>query len=551
MKESIQNGDLHIISLENSLIQSLCKTYPYFDIYSEKIDNDEINTVAVKAILVCNSTLDEQIINNLTRILYENYSNLSIPSENVILIKKNATQQMPLKNWHKGAFRYFNEIGILNSQTLLKYLWIALFIPMAIILFLLVTNLIIISINKSFPSLISVNSNYIRTVKQINIILSQYKYLVILLIMMSLLLTDIIVVQQIEHNWAIKNNITSNFDNNTFSKNLIWLFVWGSSGYYGDMFPNNPLARLIVTLIPIIGIGGVISIIGIASSDYIKRKILESKGVQIKMIKNHIIICGWNEDTPYLMKNLLNENLSHIRPIVLLADINEDFTLEKYNLDNSNISYIKGEATNKADLKRANIKDADIAIILSDTNSLDSDAKNILKILTIEKYCKELEISGARKNRNNIYTVAEIQDIHNTELANDAAVDEIILLGNIRSKIIAESVLNPGVSKFINEITTYNDYNDIYSIELNKTNKLIGLNFDEILTLLRKFNILLLSICVNNLDPSETKHDQMDRCVITNPINKKEAEYNTKFGDRLLVLAQYEKVIDKALKKLS
>ena len=88
---------------------------------------------------------------------------------------------------------------------------------------------------------------------------------------------------------------------------------------------------------------------------------------------------------PSLIENMLNNNITHKRPIVLLTNHNDDFSIEKYNFGNKNISYVKGDATNKDDLKRANIKDADIAIIISETNCQDSDARSILKILTIGK----------------------------------------------------------------------------------------------------------------------------------------------------------------------
>lgn len=546
----IVNNRLIIVPLGNELISSLMRTYSYFDEFNSMVNNELVATISVKAILLCRADLDTETAYTLTKHIYNNYHHLEIPNVNLNLSKSEATTQMPLKHWHKGSFRFFNEIGILKSQVYLEYLWLVLFIPIAIVLSIIILNFLFITIHKKYPILISVNSLFLKFIKRFNILFSRYKYMMIILVVVTALLSNIIIVQRVEHNWAIKNNKTSNFDNNSFSRNLIWLFVFGGCGYNDNIFPNSPIGKLLVTLIPLIGIGGVMSIIGIATSDHIKRKILEARGVQIKMVKDHIILCGWNENVPFLIKNMLHENIAHKKPIVLLADINEERPLEKYEINDKLVSYIKGDATNKNDLKRANLKEADIAIIVADSNSSDQDAKSILKILTIEKYCLELEENGLRKNRENIYTIAELYDANKFELAYDAYVDEVILLGQIQSKILVQSVLNPGVSKFINEILTYNEFNDIYSILVEKESNLLGLTFDDLLINFRKYNILLLSIYINSQDKDVVKKYNIKRHVITNPIEEAEINYHTRIGDRLIVLAQYEKVVDDAVKEI-
>ena len=333
------------------------------------------------------------------------------------------------------------------------------------------------------------------------------------------------------------------------------MFVFGGSGYSDNLFPQSPLGKFFVTLIPLIGLGGFLTIVGFLTSDHIKKRILEARGVKTRMIRNHVIVCGWNEAVPYLVRNLLHENIVHKRRVLILADIKDDLPLEKYDLDTNMVSYVKGEATRKDDLKRANIKEADIAIIVSDQDCSDPDAKNILKVLTIEKYCRELEMSGDRKNRDNIYTIAEIHDSNNYQIACDANLDEIISLGNIKTKIFVQSVLNPGVSKFINEILTHNEFNDIYSIPIKADSKLVNHAFDELLIKLRKYKILLLSINLENhrskdaVAKIQAQHN-LKRGVITNPLLREETDYRTQAGDLLIVLAQYERTVDDAVKRI-
>ncbi|MFQ5632126.1 MAG: hypothetical protein ACE5I1_25435, partial [bacterium] len=65
----------------------------------------------------------------------------------------------------------------------------------------------------------------------------------------------------------------------------------------------------------------------------------------------------------------------------------------------------------------------------------------------------------------------------------------------------------------------------------------------------------LLSISLENrrdkkaIAALQEKH-HLTRAVITNPILEEEMSYRTHPGDILIVLAQYEKAIDSALKKI-
>jgi len=553
ISEEIKKGNLFLVPLSTALIESLTKTYPYFKKFSTDIFNQPIETVSVKSILICKKDLDRNVIHEFTKILYENFSNLQFPTQDIAPQKDDVGYYMSLKNWHKGSKKYFYKLGILKSQIYLKFLWGLLVIPAVIIITVLFVNISLFSFSRKTLKMISANSSFLRMSKYVNLKVFQYKYIVILLFMIVAYLTNMLIVQYLEHDWAIKHNIISIFDNRSFVKNLLWMFVFGGSGYEDKLFPQCPSAKFFATLIPLIGLTGVITIVGFLTSDHIKNRILEARGVKTAMIKNHIILCGWNENVPFLVKNLLHKNIETKRPIVILAEINEELPLEKYGLDDKMVTYVRGDASNKSDLDKANVKEADMAIIVADSQSSDPDAKSILEILTIEKHCKDLEEKGIRKNRDDIYTIAEIQDTNKFEAAYDALVNEIVLLGHIQSKVFVQSILNPGVSKFINEILTYNDFNDIYSLRIEKNSELLHHTFDQLLVKLREDKILLLSINIENHRSEKEiesikKEYNLERGIITNPINKEERDYRTQPGDLLIVLAQYEKDVQKVKK---
>lgn len=550
----INNNQLFIIPLSRILIENLIQTYPYFSNLVHKVGNKEIATICVKSILICKSNLDREIIYDLTKNLYNKYEDLVFPNNVKTNEKQNLLLGMPLQNWHRGSERFYNEIGLISSNIILKYIWLLLLIPVLGILILLIANLVLVFLRKQNVFLLNLNSNLIYIVRKAVVLIAKYKYIVIVLIIITLFLSDLIWIQFLEHKWAIKNNIISDFDNRSFIKNILWLFVFGGSGFNGDIFPNDPIAQFLVTLVPMIGLGGILAIIGFLTSDHIKNHILEIKGLKSKMIRNHIIICGWNKNVPTLLRDLMNKDYTHKKPVIVLADIDEEVPLAKYNFDKTVVSYIKGDSTKREDLERANFKEADVVVIVGDDKSTDPDARNILKTLTIENYSKELEEKGIRK-KENIYSILELVDVHDSNLAKEAKVDEIISLGEIKSKIMVQSIHNPGVSQFFNEILNFNDYNELYSLKIEKNSKLSGKTFDELLILFRKHNILLVSINLRSFRKLEElkiilNEHNLKREVITNPITSYENSYKVQEKDVLIVLAENEKVIDNLLRDI-
>ena len=534
----IHSHKLFMLSLTHSAIETLSGTFPYFTNYSKQFNDNSVNTVSVKAILVAKKSLPKETMYKLTKAIYNDFSLMRFPQKNSNEYLKDVLKSMSINKWHNGAQKFYIENGNMSSQVLIKAPWFLLIVIVSLSILIILLNFFMFFLNKRTQLFINEKSFIFRFLKKANLFLINKKYFLVVFIIIVFFLTDLLLVQSIEHEWAIRNNLTSNFDNHSFGDNLVWLFVFSGSGYNDNLFPQSQLGKFLATLIPLIGIGGILTLLGIITSDKIKSKILEAKGVKTKMIKNHIIICGFNKNVPNLIKYLVDSQISKRRNILLLAPLGEIMLVSKYSFDEKIVSYINGTATKREDLFRANLNDADIAVIVADENVSDPDANNILKVLTIEKYCKELEINGSRKNKKNIYTVAEIEDKDNFQLAKDACVDEIVSLEGIRTKIFAQSILNPGVSSFINDILTFNDYNEIYTITLEKGSCLLGMKYDEVLVKLREYNILLLSINIGYKNKSDLlTNGESKRDIITNPTMDVEKNYRIQEGDILIVLA--------------
>ncbi|MBK5502135.1 TAXI family TRAP transporter solute-binding subunit [Peribacillus sp. TH14] len=111
---SVQN-DIVIIPMEDDKVQALVDKYPY---YAEdtipsgtyKIKSD-IKTVAVKAMLVVSKDLDEELVYEMTRAIYENTDKIT-HAKGKFIKPETALEGLGDMELHPGAAKYFKEKGV-------------------------------------------------------------------------------------------------------------------------------------------------------------------------------------------------------------------------------------------------------------------------------------------------------------------------------------------------------------------------------------------------------------------------------------------------------
>ena len=111
---SAQN-DVVIIPFADDKIQSLIEKYPYYakdNIPSGTygIESD-VNTVAVKAMLVVTKELDENLVYEMTKALYENTDKIT-HAKGKFITAETALEGLGDMELHPGAAKYFEEKGI-------------------------------------------------------------------------------------------------------------------------------------------------------------------------------------------------------------------------------------------------------------------------------------------------------------------------------------------------------------------------------------------------------------------------------------------------------
>ena len=217
--------------------------------------------------------------------------------------------------------------------------------------------------------------------------------------------------------------------------------------------------------------------------------------------KSHIIICNWNYKAQDLIREFRSDNKTANAPIVILAE-------EEYKpVDDEDVLFVRGDPTAEEALKKAGLREAETVIVLLDENVevYSRDAKVILTALTIESM------------RPDVYICAELLDPENVRHAQRARADEILVTGEMSSKLLARSAIDHGISHVVSELVCGQYGNSFYKISAPRS--FLGKPVGELFAYLKdRHNITLISLerdeqHISN-PPSDTRIQEGDYLVV-------------------------------------
>ena len=243
----------------------------------------------------------------------------------------------------------------------------------------------------------------------------------------------------------------------TLSDGLWWLFVTITTVGYGDKFPITTGGMIVGAVVMIVGIGFLGLFTATIASIFVEGAIKEGMGLGRMKAKNHIIICGWSLKARDIIAEFKLTDEIGMADLVIIAD------LENKPLEERGLNFLKGDPSDEDDLKRASIEKAQTAIILAERNLLgneeNADAKSILTALTIKSLNPD------------IYVCLELLDPSNKRHCELAKVDEIIVSGEMTSRLLSRAALEHGITQFFSELITHQYGNEIYKSNIPDESK--------------------------------------------------------------------------------
>ena len=196
----------------------------------------------------------------------------------------------------------------------------------------------------------------------------------------------------------------------TFVDAIYYTLVTYSTVGYGDIVPLTINAKLFTMTMILIGLGSFATVITVVVGPLLATRLKRVFNMveHFNHLKHHAILCGVNQMTIQIAKDLQSENIES-----LFIDQNQERLTQMENLG---FQIMSGDVLDKGVLKRSRLSEANCIVC-----AFNEDAQNILLTMMARDIVNQESI----KHRAKIITVLEKPD--NAKNAKKSGADELII----------------------------------------------------------------------------------------------------------------------------
>lgn len=213
-------------------------------------------------------------------------------------------------------------------------------------------------------------------------------------------------------------------------------FYWSVTTVLGQgdaSYVVGPVGWAVGWLLGVFGVAIVATITGALVGFVIDFLLKEGQGMGASGYRDHIVVCGWNTTARDLLDELITD--AYEGDVVLIHD-------SESNPAGSGVYFVRGDATNESDLKRAGIEQARSAIICPVDSSNEADMHSILTALAIESIAPHVR------------TVVEVNNPAHVPHFRRANADEVLVTSKLASHLLARTAIYPGLSELVTDIVS-------------------------------------------------------------------------------------------------
>ena len=224
-----------------------------------------------------------------------------------------------------------------------------------------------------------------------------------------------------------------------------WAIVTMTTVGYGDYSPSSPQGRLFAIIIMFIGISLVSLLTASISSIFVVQNIREGKGLEKLNLKNHIILCGWNPSAIRVLESIYDRiTQTKENEVVLVNDLDEkEIAQIKNKFPKMTVHFVAGDFTHEEILQKANVLMSNTVVILPNIAAGENephDEKTVFATLTIKNLDSSLRV------------IAYIYDRENLTHIKRANADEVVVVDDMSTHLLASHVIDPGVPQIANQL---------------------------------------------------------------------------------------------------
>ncbi len=242
---------------------------------------------------------------------------------------------------------------------------------------------------------------------------------------------------------------------NSFAATFYWALT-SILGANSPAFTNGPAGAIIYLGLIITGVLMLGLVTGAIIAVIIDFLLKEGQGLGASGFRNHIVVCGWNATAREAIEELRTDDYK--RRLVLIHDAER-------NPAEGAVYYVRGDPTNTEDLERADISDADAALVFPASPSNEADMRSILTVMAIESVAPHVR------------TVVEANNPRHVEHFRRAHADEVLVTPRLASHLLARAGLYPGLSELVTDMVSGGAGSELYRVYLPES--FTGMTIDD------------------------------------------------------------------------
>ena len=550
-----KDPEMRILPIDRDLARQFIKEYPYY--VHKNIEtkiNGNVDLFVTRAILVAReNSLSEYDANYIAREIFENQYDLEKNvDKNVQFFYGDSMVRKISQNLHLGAKNYFLSKDIIANTGGAFY---------SVIAFSVIV--VVIAISQWGKSLKLSTKIFIRrlmlfrfkniTPKNIwigflNFITNSVWRIAVAFFFLALSI-GISIILYYETAYSNLHDVENPFSGKGLWDVLYWVTTFGITGFNQDIYPNSLQAKISAIAIPIVAVFGAIFTMMFGFFQKSHRADKEQRGLDLPELGGHVIICGWNDRVPKLIREITSDfsPKKHIQ-VVVIAEMDEEKPLEKYNFQRRRVYYLRGISSNYKILEKASLLNSSAAIIVADKNKVSR--RNLRGIYTnvairslVDKSIEEYKI------------ISELYYPENKTYFVESGVTKMVCLEQTPIRFISHACVNPGISNIIIDLLSFGPPYQAKVVGLSDqllkkvSSKLIGRTLSETIMILRNSGLLLLSLyrkhgesehsalelnfketnspyIINHENSDSIRISKNDKFLIVNPVTEKRKEHS-------------------------
>ena len=271
---------------------------------------------------------------------------------------------------------------------------------------------------------------------------------------------------------VFEGRINEEFD--TMPKALWNIAVYLFSGL-DQGIPRTPEGKASAAVVLLLSLGLVAVLTGSVASFLVERRLGSRRRMPAHDLKEHIVVCNWNDKGIPIVLELHAEIVHDPRPVVVVsespraAELPDAADMPQFE----DVYLVKGDPAKEVFLKRANVHLAHSVIILADPADGDlADAKSILIAMAVRSVCDE-------QHRPKTHVCVECLSAQNIDHLRRAGADEIVSAADFAMMLLSQTALVHGLSRVYRDLLTVSgETNEVYVVPIPQ--QFVGKSFAQL-----------------------------------------------------------------------